>query len=499
MTGIVSDISPKEPELKGGTTFTSSAMQPAFTHKIRAFALFASMLLWCSCASYNKQIARYYGLMTSNNYEKAFQSIDHIKKLRTGRNELLYLFEKGKMAHLLGLYDSSNAYFNQADLFMEDARRTAGDVAVGYLLNPMMETYRGEDFEKFMVHYYKALNYLYLGLPEEALVEARRISLQSYSQQDKAGPKNNRYSDDAFSLIIQGIIYEQSGDINNAFIAYRNAADIFIKNDNLYYGVAMPEQLQQDVLRTASLNGFADEVDRYERLFDIRYKKSAPGPGGELILFWENGLAPVKVQQDFFFALNKDAGGNFFFSDPSGAFHIPFDLTNQVDRSTLSAANLRSFHVAFPRYEEQPVFFTGATVLANNQSYALEEAEDINTLAIATLKERFLKDMSATLTRLAIKKLAEAALRPKNDSAKNKEAREAMAMAVQVFSFLSEKADTRNWQSLPHTIYYTRIPLAEGENDITLRLRARTGDTARVHLQAPGTGGLIVRNICTFR
>ena len=24
----------------------------------------------------------------------------------------------------------------------------------------MMETYKGEDFEKFMVHYYKSLNYL---------------------------------------------------------------------------------------------------------------------------------------------------------------------------------------------------------------------------------------------------------------------------------------------------------------------------------------------------
>ncbi len=59
-----------------------------------------------------------------------------------------------------------------------------------------------------MVHYYKSLNYLGLGKNEDAMVEARRISLRSFAQQDKAGFKTNKYSDDAFALMLQGIIYE---------------------------------------------------------------------------------------------------------------------------------------------------------------------------------------------------------------------------------------------------------------------------------------------------
>lgn len=476
-------------------------MTSPFNHTKRALAIIPLMLFLFSCASYNRQITNYYSQMVNSNYESAFTAIDHIKKLKKERNRLLYLLEKGKMAHLLQQYDSSNTYFNEADLFMEDARTSARDIALGTLLNPMMETYKGEDFEKFMVHYYKAMNYLYQGQREEALVEARRIGLRSYSQQDKTNNKDNRYSDDAFSLMMQGIIYEQSGEINNAFISYRNAADLFLKNKNSYYDVPMPAQLQQDVLRTAELNGFTDEFQRYKKLFNVTYQKKEKTSGGELVLFWENGLAPVKVEQNFFFALNKDGAGNFFFTDPSGGFNIPFDFSSSISRDALAAADIRSLRVAFPRYEEQPVFYRDAVITLNNQQYSFEDAQNINSLAVATLKERFIKDMSKTLTRLAVKKIAEAAARPARDEKdqKKKNEQEAMAMAIQVFNFVSEKADTRNWQSLPHSIHYVRLPLQKGSNIITLNLKANGVQDKQVLIHVEGEGGLQVKNVCTLR
>ncbi|MBC8032851.1 MAG: hypothetical protein H7Y03_01805 [Chitinophagaceae bacterium] len=474
-------------------------MISSFKYTNRSWTVFPLILLLFSCATYNTQISKYYELMASENYVNAFASLDNIKRLKTGRNRLLYLFEKGKMAHHMGLYDSSNLYFNEADLFMEDVRTSTEDIIVGNLLNPMMEKYKGEDFERFMVHYYKALNYLYLGNIEDALVEARRITLQSYRQQDKTSSKENHYSNDAFSLILQGIIYEKDNDVNNAFISYRNAADIFLKNKNSYFGVALPEQLQQDVLRTAMQNGFSDQVIRYEKLFNTTYKIRQPGSGGELVLIWENGLAPIKVQQDFFFMLNKDAGGSFFFTDAVGLYNIPFDFSSYEDREKLSAANLRSLRVAFPRYQEQPLYFQNAVLNIGGKQYAFEVAEDINTLAPAILQHRFLKEMSKTLTRIAVKKIAEEAARPKTD-AKNKDEKEALALTVQIFNFLSEKADTRNWQSLPRTIFYSRIPLEKGENVMTLDLAATNGNPGKqVIINAEGRGELEVRNVSTIR
>lgn len=460
--------------------------------KFQIFPILLLLFLLASCASYNRQIGTYYAFVKNGQYEKADKSLDDNKKLQLGRNHLLYLLEKGKTAHLLKQYENSNRYFNEADLFMEDARTSASDIALGMLLNPMMQTYKGEDFEKFMVHYYKALNYLYLGQADEAMVEARRITLQSYALQDQKNNKENKYSDDAFSLMLQGIIYEQDRDINNAFISYRNAADIFLRNNNTYYGIQLPLQLKKDVLRLAALNGFMDEVGRYEKLFGISYQKEDTADGGELILFWENGLAPVKQEQNFFFSLTKNSSGNFFFTDPTGAFNIPFDGNTSFNRDDPNINDLRTFRVAFPRYQEQPVYYNSASVTANNQQYSMEGAQDINALAFATLKERFLKDMSLTLSRLAVKKLAEAAARPKKDD-KNKKEKEAVALAIQTFNFISEKADTRNWQSLPHTIYYTRVPLSKGNNTITLQLANNP-----VTLNVEGTGSLQLRNVCTL-
>jgi hypothetical protein len=456
------------------------------------------MPLLFSCATYNNRIGTYYDEVINNQYDKAYMAIDHNKLLLRKRNRLLYLFEKGKMAHLLKQYDSSNLYFNEADLFIEDAHTSTKDVALGTLLNPMMETYKGEDFEKFMVHYYKALNYLGLGQSDEAMVEARRISLTSYTQQDKTGDKTNRYSDDAFALIMQGIIYEQNGDMNNAFISYRNSVDIFLKSKNSWYGVSMTEQLKQDLLRTAAANGFTGEVQRYSTLLNTTLQPATKTAGGELILFWENGLAPVKQEQNFFFGLTKDGLGNFTFTDATGTVNVPFIFDTNLNKDKIKAEDVRSLRVAFPKYLEQPVFYTQGTVSVNNAQYNFEQAENINDLAFATLKERFIKDMTKTLSRLAIKKLAEAAARA-NKSEKDKDEREAVATAIQVFSFVTEKADTRNWQSLPHTILYTRIPLQPGANEVKINFTGPNQQNKPINLVVEGKGRLQVQNVCTLR
>lgn len=471
-------------------------MQILPINNMRALAMLPLMLLLFSCVTYNNRIADYYAAMRNNNYTKAEATLEKTKILQAKRNRLLYLFEKGKMAHLLKQYDSSNVYFNEADVFMEDVRTSAGDIALGTLLNPMMQTYKGEAFEKFMLHYYKALNYLYLGRPDDALVEARRISLSNYALQDKT-KSDNKYNDDAFSLMLQGIIYEQSADWNNAFIAYRNSVDLFLKNNNSYYGVAIPEQLKQDLLRSAEKNGFTDELGRYEKLMNTSYQKHPEAPGGELVLFWENGLAPVKEEQNFFFALTKDGLGNFSFVDPSGSFNIPFNFASYNIRSSdLKLDDLRSFRVAFPRYVEQPTYYRSASISLNNQQYSLEKAENINALAFTTLRERFLKEMGTALGRLVVKKLAEMAARPKADD-KNKDTKEAIALAIQAFNFASEKADTRNWQSLPHTIYYTRVPLQKGTNELSFKATGPTNQ--EINLVVEGKGGQQVQSVVTLR
>ena len=424
----------------------------------QAWIVWLLMPVFFSCATYHERVQSYYDGLKANNYQQASRLLNRNKLIQARRNRLLFYLEKGSVAHLLHQYDTSNHYFNLADQFMETGS-SAWDVAVGTIANPMLQTYRGEDFERFMVHYYKALNYLYLQKKEDAIVEARRITLTNNAQKDKFNDKSNRYSQDAFSLIMQGLLYESDKDINNAFISYRNAADLFLRQaDHVFYGVPIPEQLQLDLLRTAAQMGFTDQVSYYEKQFKRSYKPVPALAGGELIVLVENGLAPYKKEDNYFFTLIKNEGG-FFFTDNNKMMNLPVDFSVGINASDLSVKDLGLFRLALPSYVVRPANNPQFEVTSEGSILNGQKIQDINYVATHVLSERTLKEISLALSRLLLKKLAEKQVKDKNDAA---------GQIFQAVNFLMEKADTRNWQSLPATIYYLRIPLKTGVQQINI-------------------------------
>lgn len=475
-------------------------MIKSIKHTLKASFLLGLMLFLFSCASYNERIGTYYKQISDGNYTEAIKELDKNKLLQKPRNKLLFLMEKGKTSHLAGQYEESNRYFNEADQLLEDGIGGAMDAVVGTLVNPMSQTYKGEDFEKFMIHYYKALNYFYLNKKEDAVVEARRITLQSQEQGDKFNNKDSRYSKDAFSLMLQGLIYESDGDVNNAFIAYRNAAEVYLSNkDRTWYGVSMPVELQQDVLRMADMNGFKSELTRFEQLFNTKYIQKPVAEGGELIFFWENGLSPVKQQEEFMFSLVKGNNGSLVFTNIAGTMFIPFGHTGDG----INLNSVQSLRATYPKYVAKPLYFNNATLSNGPVTANFEKAEDINELAFKTLEQRFVKEMGKILTRLAIKKSAEYVLKESSKgtgkNGKDNSLLEGLGFGMQLYSLLSEKADTRNWQSLPSEIRYARIPLQKGENTIILNLKSANGAAETRTIKVTGTGKLQFYNYSTLR
>ena len=457
----------------------------------KAVAIPILLFMVYGCASYNQQASGFYSSLVEGNYEKASKNLDQNKLLKKNRNRLLYLLEKGKVEHLLRHYEKSNEFLEEADRLMEANRQSAKDIMAGTLINPMMQSYRGEDFEKYMVHYYKALNYLQLQDTEEALVEARRISLRQYAQEAEAG--SNHYTQDAFSLILQSLVYEKAGDLNNAFVACRNAANLYLDRGGNYYGTAMPGQLKTDLLRLAWMNGFRDELEWYENKLGMKWNPEQSLPKDELILFWENGRAPVKKEENVFFSLSEQ-GGNYFFTDNRDRYKIPFN-----HHSSASIGSGHSFRLAIPYYEPQPLKYHSAHVQTAGGNIFFEPAQAINELAIATMNEQRLREMAKMLTRLAIKKLAEEATKPDKDEkdSKHKNRMEAVSLGLKIFSLASEKADTRNWQSLPHTIQYVRIPLGPGTNQLKVEITGAQGNSSQT-LSIENKGGLQFSNLSTL-
>ncbi len=480
----------------------------------RAWAAWLFVPFIFGCGSYNKSMTTYYADLKAHNYDKAQHSLEKNKVIKKDRNALLYNMEMGKLYYLKNDAAKSNLYLNRADDISESLNKSLKDMAVGNLLNPMQQAYRGEDFELFMLHYYKAVNYAALGQTEDAMVEARRITLAANAQNDKFSNKENRYSKDAFALNLQGMVYEMAGDMNNAFISYRNAADIYLKADNNYYGVKMPQQLQLDLLRTATAMGFTGEGQRYEKLFNASFVESTPSKN-ELILFLEEGAAPVKEEKNFILTAGANGINSFNYVDADG-LHANFNFNaNAYGINQEKLSSLRAFRLALPTYRlqyQQPV---GISVNANGAAYTPQLAQNLNSIAVNVLKERFVTEMANALARQLTKKLigkgtqavaqsiakknahattdSSAAAREKQKRENEQRAARAGEVAdfvMNVFNTVTEKADTRNWQSLPAFVSYVRVPLQQGQNTITVNYNG-----SPITIQVKANGGLQMKSV----
>ena len=439
-----------------------------------------------SCATYNTNINDYFNSVRNSNYDVAQTALNNNKLLQKKRNRLLYYIEQGKLYHLKKQYDSSNLYLNAADNLIENRELNIGNVILGNLSSPMAANYKQEDYEIFMVHYYKAINYLQLGNLEEAVVEARRIDLSNSFQKDKFSADSKKYTLDAFSLILQGLLYEANNDTNNAFISYRNAVDLYLANNGVFYGTVMPEQLKKDLLRTATQMGFNDLVDIYKAKLNIVNAIDTPTQS-ELVIFFENGIAPIKQEQNF--VLTSGSGGSFFLTDAWG-IRQNINFNGLVGNDKLSS--IRTIRIAMPVYQMNTQYQQPTNIIVNNQPYVTNVVENMNELATSLLKERWLKELTNAairqISKKAVEKGSEAATKSiaenntketnkdgtkkteeqkKKDKEKNESIAETVGFLVNILNTATEKADTRGWQTLPAFISYVRVPLQQGQNTIS--------------------------------
>ncbi len=437
-----------------------------------------------SCGSYRAKTDVLQHQIQQNNYDEALRTVDSNKFLKKRRNQLLYYLEKGKIAHLANDYVLSNEYFNKADALIEQNVLALGAKLVAVASNPEQEFYKGEDFEKVAIHYYKALNYVFLKNIDEAIVEAKRISLQLHRINEKyPSDKKNRYTNDTFALTLQGLLYESAGDMNNAFIAYRNAIDIYLENGGDYFGVTAPEQLKEDFFRTADIMGFEGEIQHYENLLAYTYERKKQEFLQEVIVFWENGLVPYKDETSFVFSVLPGSNANIF-----SIYNNDLDLLIPIPTLSDSSSDLDIFRVAFPKYIKREAFYQRGSVQIDSVQYPFQLTENYEHIAFKTLKDRTYREIGKTAIRLATKKTSEYILKSHD---------EISGTILGLFNALTEGADTRNWQTLPEHIHYTRIPLKKKKKNIEIILEDKYHNKTTRVLPIEESGKMVFAKITT--
>lgn len=395
-----------------------------------------------------------------------------------GSDLILYNMERGRVAHIAGKQEVSMSDFRASLDKMEDndkkaivsASNVAQNVGSAFT-NDNAIAYEGEGYERVMVHHYQALNYLKKKNLEGAGVEVRRANFEQeeslkrfekevekaqkaaeekkvdgksmsnvdkqYAQMDEVAGKVKNSFQNAYTFYISGLIYELLNQKNDAYIDYKKALEIY--PDNHY--------LQKDVVRLAATLNMGDDLAALQKRFKISPEKngSAGDESGELLVLFEDGLAPQKHEVKISLAIPK--------------------------------AGLVS--IAFPIYKEKWTPQYPINVSVDNSSVGVTEPIcDIRALAVKALQEK----AAVIATRQIVRAITKGVT--------NKLAKDKLGfggeLAMSLINTATENADLRSWLTLPSNAQILRIPLSAGKHKIAIKHTNNRFAAADVDIKAKG-------------
>jgi uncharacterized protein len=420
------------------------------THPQLLKYLLILLLLLTGCSRYSMKDVRH--AFEAGDFEKAMEKLD---KGDSEKPRLPYLFERGLIAHYADRFDESNRAFSLAETTADDLYTKSISREVASLFtSDNVRPYPGTRYERLLIHYYRALNYVYLNKPDEALVECRRAGqlLQYYADQDP----NYKFTGAAFIAYLSGILYEWAGEWNSAYISYRWAEESY-KQYEARLGVRQPTDLGYALVRLARLLGFKDDAERYTKLYGE--PPQPPPNSGELILIYESGFVPPKTEINIVFPIFKTDK----FGEKGEKDAELWTFAEKVRRRQ----NLRYeeveleylLRVAIPRYTSNRPKIAGVEAQAGYVRTRGFLAEDVEAAALTTFDAEQGRILLRTIVRGLLKYLGFRKAEKKGEIA---------GRLVNLVNIITERADTRSWETLPNQIFLVRMPLPAGTHDLTL-------------------------------
>jgi hypothetical protein len=435
--------------------------------------LFLATLLVGALAGCGPSVNRYVLIeesLRANDPKRADVIVEQAEKDYGAKSRVLYGMDRGMTLQLVGDYQKSNAMLEQAEVEVDRlyTRRIHTETAA-FLTNDNALPYEGDPYEQVLINALKAINYASLGEWQDALVEARRIDHRLNVLSDSTTGKN-AYRNDGFARYLTGILYESTGDLNNAFIAYRNAYEAFEANRSWSH-VLVPAQLRADLLRTADAMHLSQELREYQRLFPETTWESSETTQrlAQVVVISYNGRAPRKEDLFLDLPISLDALQLVLLNR---GFSQSNHQNNRVADSVLYGLNGRVVRVALPRLVPQrtqvksdPVTLSSDTGV--HVSARTEVVHSVTALAEKTLSDRLPGITAKALARAAVKySLAEGATRGAQQAA-GRDAGPWVGLLVGLLTHglavASEEADKRSWQTLPDEIHLARLWIPPGQ------------------------------------
>lgn len=422
--------------------------------KPSGIALLASTLFAAACtpgpAGSSKKTVN--AFLAQQNYAQAQTYLDSVKETQYGqKNLVLFYLDRAAVLHHAGKFKESDADFAKAEQRMEELYTKSITQASGMLLlNDTTVDYAGEPFERALTNVMRALNYVFLNQPDEALVESRKVELFLEELKTRMG-KSGRYSDDAFARYLDAMLYADQGKLDDARISLE-AAKAAYADYEARYGMPQP---------------------KFE--FPAPEKKSK---NGELVFIHYNGVAPRKVSKTFQVAWNQ--------AMPLIQQSDDTEANDSRVKNALAAGFMGSaITVGYPDIVQDAFTIASSEVLVDSRpAGATILMEDVTAIASKSLQDRMAAIKTRAIARAATKYvLAEVVSKA---AAKACDQMPGGTFAIQLCkagvkggahaaAAASEIADTRGWATLPAQIRMARLKIAEGKHDITILYKNAAG------------------------
>lgn len=381
----------------------------------------------------------------------------YLQKHAPTEPDIPFLFELGLVAHYANHRMESSAAFNQATDIAEDRYTKSVSKEVGSLVtSDKLRPYSANQYERLLSHYYSALNYVYQGQLEGALVECRRATelIKYFRGEDE---KSDLFGT-PFLAYLSGMIFEADGEWNDAYISYKQAA-AYYQNAAEKTDVAVPDDIGHSLMRLAQILGFLDELERYQKQYGEAPVR--PENTGELIFFYESGYVPPK---------------------DNAVVMFPILTTDKIlDAEKFAPTLAKREGVTYPKVQVQYLLrvamptikslrpnFVGIEIKAGQNEKRGILVADVENIAIETLNTQRPILLVRTLMRALAKYLTVHGAKKVNKN---------LGILANLVGVVTEQADTRAWQTLPNQIFMVRMPLPEGTHTLKLSFLDANGQT----------------------
>lgn len=371
-----------------------------------------SFLVLSGCASYQSKIDKPFSKLV-NRDPVAAAEILKAESEKEGNDQLVYMLEYGIALHEAGRYEeSSRVFLKAADIADIKDYHSISRIAGSLLLDETVIQYKGEDFEKVLIHVYLAINFLLMNKLDDAAVEARQVNEILYKFKNEA---KRDYTQNPFARYLSAIIWENDRKWDDMYIDYLNTHEL----------APGFKPIQEDLIWGAKRAQRAEDNKKWKTTFagvtpsPLRDDKDA----GEVVIIYQQGLGPQK---------RPDPG---FDKIP----HLYPRYTNGT-RAKAEVVPLNASSGAELSLETDKIFsITDTSMKTLNDQYAAMIAKKIGGVAVKAVVADQIRQKSKVLGDIAW-----------------------------VTMLVADRADLRQWATLPESFQIARRFLKAGKYKIRI-------------------------------